>query len=61
LPAASTPVEVSYLTTRTGSILLNEFDVNSGAIFPFYLADPLAFVRAIIDAITVAGVTPKYR
>jgi hypothetical protein len=61
LYAALVPVEVVYLTTRTGSVLLNEFDVNTGALFPFYLADPLAFVRAIIDAITVAGVTPKYR
>lgn len=61
LYAATVAVEVAYLTTRTGIILTNEFDRNTGAQFPFYLADPLAFVRGIIDTITVAGVIPRYR
>jgi hypothetical protein len=59
--AAALDVEVVYLTTRTGTILANEFERNDGDLFPFYLADPLAFVRTIIDAITVAGVIPRYR
>lgn len=62
LYAASVEVEVDYLTTRTGTILRDEFVSNEAAdLYPFYLADPFAFVRTIIDAITVAGVIPRYR
>jgi hypothetical protein len=61
LYASGILVEVHYITTRTGFILINEFEENEGDLYPFYLADPLAYVRAIIDAITVAGVIPKYR
>lgn len=61
LYASGLDVEVHYATTRTGIVLLNEFDVNDGSFHPFYLADPFAYVRDIVDAITVAGVMPRYR
>lgn len=61
LYAANVKVEIHYLTTRTGTILLDEFTENDGTLYPFYLADPFSFVRAIIDSITVAGVIPRYR
>lgn len=61
LYASGVQLEVRYLTVRSGFILENEFVVNDGTLFPFYLADPYAYVRSIIDAITVAGVIPRYR
>jgi hypothetical protein len=29
--------------------------------YPFYIADPLGYVRSYLDAITAAGVIPDYK
>lgn len=59
--APGVTLEVAYDSALSGLILRDEFAVNDGSMSPLYLADPFAFLRAIIDAITVAGVIPKYR
>ncbi|HUV10514.1 MAG TPA: hypothetical protein VMX12_06015 [Acidimicrobiia bacterium] len=61
LPSASEEVIAIYTTVLSAQILRDEFIGNLGDTFyPFYLADPLAFLRQLIDAITVAGVIPRF-
>lgn len=61
LPAATTDVVVLYTTVLSGQVLENEFTANAGnAFYPLYLADPFAKIRALVDAITVAGVVPLF-
>jgi hypothetical protein len=63
MPLATTPVYVLYTTQLSAQILLNEFVSNSpvNTYYPFYLADPFAFIRAFVDDVTVAGVIAKFQ
>jgi len=66
LPAAATPVELTYTTVKSAQLVLDEFTVNKGEAgapplrYPFYLFDVDRLTRDIIDAITAAGVWPRY-
>lgn len=63
LPQANTPVIAVYTTVLSAHALREEFVTNDpvGTYYPFYLADPFAFVREFVDDVTVAGVIAKYQ
>jgi hypothetical protein len=48
------------LDTNIANILLQEFPDLLFSYYPFYISDPLGFVRAYLDDITAAGVIPDY-
>lgn len=60
--ASPIALELIYDTSDDGYVLADEFVANNDNLpYPFYLADPFGYLRGIIDALTVAGVIPKYR
>lgn len=69
LPSASDIVEVWYNEVLSALVLL-DFSIKNEIVqllpdilwqyYPFYLSDPLGFVRAYLDDITAAGVIPEY-
>jgi hypothetical protein len=61
LYASPLALQVLYRTLLTGAILANEFEVDATPPQAFYIADPYAFIRQLVDAITVAGVLPRFR
>ena len=68
LPAANTPVKVSYSTVLTAQLMLNEFVTNTGEggsgapdlYYPFYLFDVDSSTSDVINEITAAGVIPRF-
>lgn len=60
--------EIFYSTVLSGQTLLDELVSNlllsedplAFTFYPFYISDPLGFVRAYLDEITVAGVIPEF-
>jgi len=61
LYASPLTLQILYKTLLTGTILENEFSIDSDPPQAFFLADPFAFIRRLVDAITVAGVIPMFR
>jgi len=59
-------LEVKFSQVRSGQLLRNAHVVNEMLLppayryYPFYLADPLGFVRSYLDAIVAAGIIPEY-
>jgi len=64
-----TVLQVAYSQVLSALVLLN-FSVKNGIVqtiptvlweyYPFYLSDPLGYIRAYLDDITAAGVIPEY-
>ena len=63
LPQALQPVRVRYSDVNSAQILSNETVVNTGGTlyYPFYLSGPDAWIKALIDDITAAGVIARFR
>lgn len=69
LPSADDIVDVWYNEVLSALVLL-DFSIKNVIVqtlpeilwqyYPFYLSDPLGFVRAYLDDITAAGVIPEY-
>lgn len=70
LPYAPIVVDVAYSAVLSALIML-DFSIKNEIVqylpdvlwgyYPFYLTDPLGFLRAYLDDLTAAGVIPEYR
>jgi hypothetical protein len=62
LAASPQLLELQYSVRPDGQLESSvNVDGSSGARAPLYLADPLAFLRGIIDTLTVAGVEARFK
>jgi hypothetical protein len=62
LPQVNQPVTVHYADVESAQVLLDETVENTGGTlyYPFYIAGPDEWIKALLDDITAAGVIPCF-